>query len=80
MEFINSDSERYNILDPLASRLKYTRPKGETFREMQHHAGESKLYGEGDMKLVWVNEGDLIEFGEEWDLPEKCPTCGRTES
>lgn len=34
----------------------------------REHACASELYGEGDMVLVWVNEGDLYEGAEEWPV------------
>lgn len=40
-------------------QLRYFDPQGDTFDQMQDHARQHPLAKEGDMKLVWVNEGDL---------------------
>lgn len=44
--------------------VKYCHAKGKTFSEMQSNAHANPLYERGDMILVWVNEGDIIEHGE----------------
>jgi hypothetical protein len=40
--------------------IRFARPLGETFKDMQRNAQQSELYKHGDMILVWVNEGDFI--------------------
>lgn len=44
--------------------MRYIAAQGETIAEMREHARASDLHQHGDMKLVWVNEGDLclMEF------------------
>jgi hypothetical protein len=39
--------------------IRYVDAEGETLSEMRENARNSDLYCQGDMKLVWVNEGDL---------------------
>ena len=39
--------------------LRYFFAQGNTLDEMRDHARQHTLAREGDMKLVWVNEGDL---------------------
>lgn len=39
--------------------IRYVDAEGETLAEMRENARNSDLYGQGDMKLVWVDEGDL---------------------
>lgn len=39
--------------------VRYVDAEGETLAEMRENARKSDLYAQGDMKLVWVNEGDL---------------------
>lgn len=39
--------------------LRYITPDGETLDQMREHARQDPLAKQGDMKLVWVNEGDL---------------------
>lgn len=39
--------------------MRYLPAEGSTIQEMRGHARQSELYQQGDMKLVWVNEGDL---------------------
>jgi len=46
-------------------RLRFLRPQGDTFKEMQDHARNSALYPIGDATLVWVNEGDFWMSGPE---------------
>jgi hypothetical protein len=41
------------------AELRYFHPEGETMAQMRDHARSHPLYREGDLKLVWVNEGDL---------------------
>ena len=40
-------------------RLRYFDPQGDTIDQMRDHARQHPLAKQGDMKLVWVNEGDL---------------------
>jgi hypothetical protein len=35
-------------------------------REQKQEAQQSELYNDGDMVLVWVNEGDLLEANMEF--------------
>ena len=42
--------------------LRYFEPQGSTVEQMRDHARQHPLHREGDMKLVWVNEGDLSIF------------------
>lgn len=42
-----------------APPLRVAAAKGETLDQMIRNARESGLYKIGDMKLMWVNEGDL---------------------
>ena len=44
--------------------VRYCSARGQTFSEMQDSAHASPLYDAGDMILVWVNEGDIIEYGQ----------------
>ncbi|MEP3669334.1 MAG: hypothetical protein ABJN42_21665 [Roseibium sp.] len=44
--------------DPPISR--YLPARGATLEEMRAHAQRSELNEHGDMRLVWVNEGDLF--------------------
>lgn len=39
--------------------LRYVDPEGETLDQMREHARQHPLARKGDMKLVWINEGDL---------------------
>ena len=39
--------------------LRYFYPQGDTFGQMRDNARQHPLAKEGDMKLVWVNAGDL---------------------
>lgn len=39
--------------------IRYVDAEGGTLAEMRENARKSDLYAQGDMKLVWVNEGDL---------------------
>lgn len=39
--------------------MRYLPAEGSTIQEMRDHAQQSELFQQGDMKLVWVNEGDL---------------------
>lgn len=39
--------------------IRYIDAEGETISEMREAARKSALYAQGDMKLVWVNEGDI---------------------
>lgn len=40
--------------------MRFIEAEGSTLSEMKENARKSDLYRLGDMKLVWVNEGDLI--------------------
>lgn len=42
--------------------LRYFEPQGSTVEQMRDHARQHPLHREGDMQLVWVNEGDLSIF------------------
>jgi len=44
------------------AKLRYFHPEGETMAQMRDHARNHPLYREGDLKLVWVNEGDLCNL------------------
>jgi hypothetical protein len=44
------------------AKLRYFHPEGETMAQMRDHARSHPLYREGDLKLVWVNEGDLCNL------------------
>jgi hypothetical protein len=47
-----------------AKKLRYCHTTlGKNGREIPR---SKTLYLQGDMQLVWVNEDDLIEVGEEW--------------
>ena len=47
----------------MRAAVRYCHAKGDTFSEMQDNAHANPLYERGDMILVWVNEGDIIEHG-----------------
>lgn len=42
--------------------LRYFEPEGSTVEQMRDHARQHPLAKEGDMKLVWINEGDLSMY------------------
>ena len=44
------------------AKLRYFHPEGETMAQMRDHARNHPIYREGDLKLVWVNEGDLCNL------------------
>lgn len=46
-------------VQPTVKPLRYTEPEGETLDQMRDHARQHPLAQSGDMRLVWVNEGDL---------------------
>ena len=50
-----------SVLDmqPTMKPLRYIEPEGETLEQMRDHARQHPLAQSGDMRLVWVNEGDL---------------------
>lgn len=54
--------------------VRYCHAKGGTFSEMQDNAHQSPLYERGDMILVWVNEGDIIEHGHAIERAAAAPT------
>jgi len=50
--------------------IRFMRPVGDTFKDMQRHAQQSELYKIGDAILVWVNEGDFwMNFPVEFPQP-----------
>lgn len=52
------------------AKLRYFHPEGETMAQMRDHARNHPLYREGDLKLVWVNEGDLYNLAIRATLAE----------
>lgn len=46
-------------VQPTVKPLRYIEPEGETLEQMRDHARQHPLAQSGDMRLVWVNEGDL---------------------
>ena len=40
--------------------VEYVQAKGATLEEMRLNARNSSMCKRGDMRLVWVNEGDLL--------------------
>ena len=70
--------------------MEYLPAEGQTFEEMRENARKSELWKRGDMRLVWVNEGDLIMSqmatagkptakkmsGTEWYLPAVTSVSG----
>lgn len=52
--------------------MQYVPADGLTFEEMRQNARKSELWKRGDMRLVWVNEGELLMS----QMPV-CPKCGR---
>ena len=40
--------------------MRFIEAEGATLAEMKESARKSDLFQLGDMKLIWVNEGDLI--------------------
>lgn len=46
-------------VQPTVKPLRYIEPEGETLDQMRDHARQHPLAQAGDMRLVWVNEGDL---------------------
>ena len=53
--------------------LRYIEVSTDTIEKMREEARNSTLYQEGDMKLVWVNEGDLHDHSTFFKDPRKCP-------
>lgn len=49
--------------------IRYFTPEGDSIEQMKEHARQHPLYTEGDLTLVWVNEGDL--HGESLDSLEQ---------
>ncbi len=39
--------------------VRYFKPQGATLDDMKEHARQHPLYQQGDLVLIWVNEGDL---------------------
>lgn len=64
--------------------MQYVPALGLTFEEMRENARKSDLWKRGDMRLVWVNEGDLIrsQCAHDWHQhtfgQERCSKCGET--
>jgi hypothetical protein len=52
--------------------MQYVPAEGQTVDEMRENARKTELWKRGDMRLVWVNEGDLTMS----KMPI-CPKCGR---
>lgn len=50
--------------------VRYAPAIGETLKEMQDSARDSKLYKYGDASLVWVNQGDIVLRGSDTELEE----------
>lgn len=50
------------IPKPPLAQLKFFNARGMTFRAMQKQAQSSELYLRGDMRLIWVSEGDLLNL------------------
>ena len=48
---------------PRPGALRFVQAQGETFGEMRENVRNSPLYEMGDVRLVWVNEGDLYAVG-----------------
>lgn len=46
-------------VQPTVKPLRYIEPEGETLEQMRDHARQHPLAQSGDMRLVWINEGDL---------------------
>lgn len=46
-------------VQPTVKPLRYIEPEGETLDQMRDHARQHPLAQSGDMRLVWINEGDL---------------------
>lgn len=46
------------LVEP-ALRLNWACPIGQTFEEMRANLYKTPLYGMGDARLIWVNEGDF---------------------
>lgn len=40
--------------------VEYVQAQGETLDDMRVNARNSSMYKRGDMRLVWVNEGDFL--------------------
>ena len=46
-----------------AEKVRYTNASEVTL-EQREAAAKSDLFNKGDMVLVWVNEGDILRYGE----------------
>lgn len=55
--------------------MQYVPAEGQTFEEMRQNARKSDLWKRGDLRLVWVNEGELL-MSQSPGMPV-CPKCGR---
>ena len=47
---------------PPPAQLEFFNARGMTFRAMRDQAQGSKLFLRGDMRLIWVSEGDLLNL------------------
>ncbi|MFC4236295.1 hypothetical protein ACFOY8_13875 [Thalassospira xianhensis] len=52
--------ERPNSKRTYIGSVEYVQAEGATFDEMRINARNTPLFKRGDMRLVWVNEGDLL--------------------
>lgn len=59
VEGVKSALEDLSAVAVGVKSLRYFEPKGSTVEQMRDHARQHPLAKEGDMKLVWINEGDL---------------------
>jgi hypothetical protein len=59
--------------DDTAGKLRYIRCQAHTTAQESNRVCDHPIYALGDTVLVWVNEADLLRFGQDLDAEHSKP-------